>query len=633
MELYQPSKLSTVKGTLPMNTIRVPASLDLVERARLGLNGLTGSVNPELDFEPYFLTFFGAKPAYMVHWSSLISGVLPKYVEALALLRCMSGSTEHMDIDQGLIQSVRSNISEDGLIYDRKRPDRPWNVGIGYGKKSWDEDYSCLAGDGRLLCGMEFYAQMTGDDFWHRQMKRTAERMLDLAIVRKETAYYPNVGCGNDFSYQRQSGWIHTNEPASAQEGAEGATTFYLGLPIRGFIRWYQRSGDERFLELSRKFTNFITSPKYWGAVVEQEPAYGATRAHFWGHFHGTLAALRSILEYALAANDARLKQFVRDGYEWAWHHLCPRLGIDTALEGCTTADLVALGIQLSSAGVGDFWDYVDTLIWNSLSEAQVTNLEAIQKLSEVSPERPEGAPWGAAQDFRFVNSYIRQPFPGQETTSNVLKRAIGGFSFNLVNGRFQSPLEMACCTANGNQGFYYAWNAVLKTSGETATVNLLFNRFSPWLDVISYLPYEGKVVVHNKKARNIQVRIPGWVSPGEVRCKVNDITIEPSWCGRCAGFLDIPVQAALTVEFPIHQETVSLPIPFMNARQYRGVARGTYLFKGATCTGLLADENIFGSDYAWVPLYQRPGYQLNQAPMVEVPYTIVENPIQWYRE
>ncbi len=612
-------------------TRRVPASLDLVERARLGINALTGTVNPDLDFEPYFVALFGARPAYMVHWSSMISGVLPKYLEALPLLRCMSGSAHNLDLEAGIVQAVLENIAEDGLIYDRKRPDRPWNVGIGYGKKSWDEDYSCLAGDGRLLCGMDYYAQWTGDETWLRQMKRTAERMLELAVVRDEFAYYPNVGCGNDFSYPRRSGWIHTNEPASAQEGSEGATVFYLTQPVRGLIRWYRRSGDERFLDLCRKFIHFVTQPRYWGAVVEQEPAYGATRAHFWGHFHGTLAGLRAILEYALAADDYRLKCFVRDGYEWAWHHLCPRLGIDTSLEGCATADLVALGIQLSLEGIGDFWDQVDVLVRNALVEAQVTDLAALRRLSETSPERPEGAPWGATHDFRFINAYLQRPFPGQETTQDVLARSIGAFAWTLVNGRYQAPLTMQCCTANGNQGFYYAWEAAVKPSGNGAVVNLLFNRFSPWLDLDSYLPFEGRVQIRNKGCRNIQVRLPGWVRLGELRCTVNGLSREPAWCGRYAGFLDLPGEAVITLEFPVPVETVTLLIPFMNARQYRGVARGTYVFKGSTCIGQVEEESIFGSEYAWVRLYQRPDYALERAPQVDVPYRVADRFIRWY--
>jgi hypothetical protein len=478
---------------------------------------------------------------------------------------------------------------------------------------------------------MEFYAQLSEDGLWPREMKRTAERMLELAIQKEEYAYYPNVGCGNDFSYPRQSGWVHTDEPATSQEGAEGATIFYLGQPIRGLIRWYQRSGDERFLELCRKFTHFITLPKYWGAVVEQEPAFGATRAHFWGHFHGTLAGLRGILEYALVADDYRLKSFVRDGYEWAWHNLSPRLGIDIGLEGCTTGDLVALGVQLSSAGIGDFWDQVDVLVRNSLAEAQVIDLDGIQRLSQGGPARPLGALYGAPLDYRYANPVLLPPLPGQETIDNVLERAIGGFAFNLARGRYQTPFEMHCCTANGNQGFYYAWDAVLSVAGDAVTVNLLFNRFSPWLDLLSYLPYEGKAVIRNKKARKLHIRIPGWVKQNGLRCSINGEYFEPSWSGRMINLYDVPLNAEIVIEFPLAIETVEVSIPSLNARQLKGVVKATYQFKGSTCIGQVGDEQVFNSDEHWVRLYQREGYRLDTAPMVEVPYRVVERPIQWY--
>ena len=53
------------------------------------------------------------------------------------------------------------------------------------------------------------------------------------------------------------------------------------------------------------------------------------------------------------------------------------------------------------------------------------------------------------------------------------------------------------------------------------AQVNLLLNRASPWLDVDSCLPYEGKVVIRNKTAKRLYVRIPLWVNKREVQCHV----------------------------------------------------------------------------------------------------------------
>ncbi len=73
--------------------VSVPDSLDLVERAKLGLNGLLRTLDPECDFEPYCFTFYGAHPEYFVHSSTTISGVMIKFLEAVALLRNMTGTS------------------------------------------------------------------------------------------------------------------------------------------------------------------------------------------------------------------------------------------------------------------------------------------------------------------------------------------------------------------------------------------------------------------------------------------------------------------------------------------------------------------------------------------------------------
>jgi hypothetical protein len=219
------------------------------------------------------------------------------------------------------VQAVLENIAGDGLIYDRKKPSRPWNVGIGYGKKSWDEDYSCLAGDGRLLCGMDYYAQASGDETWLRQMKRTAERMLELAILRENDAYYPNVGCGS-FSY-RQSGWVHPR-PAGAQEGAEG-DRLCPASDQRPQIRWYVRR--RRALWIFAVSSPISSPSRNFGGVVEK--AAMAPRAHFgaiprhagWAAGDHRITRLRR----------CRLKSFVRDGTSGLASPVS-RLGIDTAL-------------------------------------------------------------------------------------------------------------------------------------------------------------------------------------------------------------------------------------------------------------------------------------------------------------
>src|ERR1022692_1750384 len=107
----------TAEGREPKGMAQVPDTLELAHHGSLGINGILGSLNPSLDYETVFLNILDVHPAYMLHWSSMISGVQPKYVEALPMLRQMSGSKQDLDIEKGFLDSMTRNASQDGLIY------------------------------------------------------------------------------------------------------------------------------------------------------------------------------------------------------------------------------------------------------------------------------------------------------------------------------------------------------------------------------------------------------------------------------------------------------------------------------------------------------------------------------------
>jgi DUF1680 family protein len=79
----------------------------------------------------------------------------------------------------------------------------------------------------------------------------------------------------------------------------------------------------------------------------------------------------------------------------------------------------------------------------------------------------------------------------------------------------------MHCCTANGARTLFYAWDSIVTKSGDDVRVNLLLNRASPWLDVESFVPAEGKVVLRIKDAPRVSVRIPEWCDPHGVHVSV----------------------------------------------------------------------------------------------------------------
>jgi hypothetical protein len=594
----------------------VPDTLDMADRGQRALNGVLGSVDPDIGFEPYFLTFLDVHPAYMIHWSSMVSGVLPKYLEAVPMLRLMSGSDEGRDTEKGILDSVIANVSEDGLIYDRAAPNRPWNTGVGYGVKGWDEDYANLAGNGRLLAGFLFYYQFTGDESWRKLAQRTAQRMRELAIVKGDYAYYPNVGLGNDFSYPRKSGWVHQNEPQSEKEGSEHALLFYELQPVRGFARWYALSGDERFLALSRQLVAFCLQRKWWGGLNDTEPQAGAERGHYWGHYHGHTAALRGMLDYAIVADNWRVKEFVRDSYEWSRHHGIPRLGIfpgtDGWTEGCAVADMVGLAAALSDAGVGDYWDDVDQYARNGLLEVQASDRQEMERVAQAGRARSKDSPWGGYDDPRFHG--FGGVLPGQETTDRVIDRSVGAFGF-LKGARHLEPRLMHCCTANGSQALYSAWEGITRKQGDAAEVNLWLNRRAPWAEVWSWLPHEGRLQVNNKGMRRIAIRVPGWTSPAKLRCLLNDKEVRPTRVGNRLVFDALRGNEQFVLEVPLAVEKTVLTLANLNGRS-TGLDEYNCEFVGNTVISVGNEKpSPSGQDLEWYRAFRREGLRARITP------------------
>ena len=634
------NRWESVAGASPAAIHQIPDTLDLADHGRLAINGMLGSINPDLNFESVFLHILDVHPPYMLHWSTMISGVMPKYIEALPMLRLMSGSDQDRDLQQGFMKAMLNNAKDDGLVYDLAIDSRPWNVGVYYGRRDWNEDYANTIGNSRMVAGFTFWHQVTGDESWKQQAKKTAERLLELIIQEGDYAWYPNPGCGNDFSYPRISGWTTTEPPASIDEGYEPqAVLGSISAPLRGFTRYYQLSGDERFLEISGKIVNFASQTKFWGGVHDMMPPAGAERGHFRGHFHAALSsALRGFLDYAMLADDMAIKMKVRDGYEWARQRGIHRLGIFThtyeGSEGCTMADMVGLAVGLIDAGLGDYWDDVEMYARNGLISAQATDVEELKRVSQEGKHRPPEAEWGGEFDSRFSGNN-KGVLPGQEIHERVLERAIGTFS-HLAGARYMIPQMMSCCTANGSMGLYYAWEGILRSDGHSAAVNMWLNRRSPWVDVWSWLPYEGKLVLQNKGMRRISIRKPAWARPSKIRCQLNGGDVEPAWSSNRMVFGGLRGDEVITLQTPVTQDSttytmVNLHAPHTSKEQYLCEFKGhTALSVKRTQSGREPGEPYYG-DRNWYRLFRREQMRAAQAPMkISQAYVHPEAIVRW---
>ena len=222
-------------------------------------------------------------------------------------------------------------------------------------------------------------------------------------------------------------------------------------------------------MELAKKLTRFLTLPESgWMPVEYARGATPADHAQYRGHFHGHVMALRGILAYGVATNNTALKQFARDGYEFSrtlgiaplgW---CEEHAGKFSHETCCLADMVSLAIQLSEAGVGEYWDDVDGYVRNHLTEGQFIDLQKMKQINQdLTPEQEK-----------------------------LLERTIGTYC-GWGSPTALSTVLQNCCMANGAQGLYSALESIVKLERDTARVNLLLNRASPWLD--------GKVFFHTR--------------------------------------------------------------------------------------------------------------------------------------
>ncbi len=566
-------------------TVTMPDTLDLAYRADLAIRPLT------------------EQPGKMGGGGSACS---PKISEALPLLRVMSGSARNYSLERrNLRELVFDNIGDDGLLY------------LG-GEWSPNGLWACVMAQGRMLRGMEYYHAIEGDPIWREHMKRMVDGLKKITILKEDYAYYPSAavkweqegagyGFQEPFSYLLTGGWQNTNEPVGALltppyytgpndrdggpksghwfDGRFGVQMYYAGA-IEGLLRWYILSGDENSIAYAGRLIRFVTQPEFWdtfGLFPELEKQYGD--AAYSGHLHGHVAMLRAVLMYARLTNDEELKQFVRNGYEFTRHFYSAEIGYFTewtychaGCETCELADMIALAIRLSDAGVGDYWDDVDRYVRNQFVEQQHMTGPDIT-----------------------IGSFV---IDGQPTY--IPKKQVAG-----------------CCTGNGAQALYYAWEAILRENGGRARVNLLMNRVSRLVDVHSHLPYEGKVELRIKAAESVDVRIPDWVGRRAMKVSVNDRSVMPNWKGNRIIILDLKAGDQVNIRFPMVYSKKKITL-------CRGVTpvEFTYEFKGNTVIDVSPRMDHLGEDRT--AIYQREQYRNNKAPMKEKVGFVPARLIRW---
>ncbi len=535
----------------------MPDTLDIAERAQLGINCLTGITDPKADCEIYFGVQFFRNPPVMAHdfsdWCQNVEGM----IESLPLLRIASGSDLNSNVDRVWMETLLKSVGPDGLVY------YPFK-GTPWARLNHAWDYPVWRADGTTGDSSDkSVTQITNPNLWPRAI--AAMIIYYLRDKRPDVEADDRADDPGHVSLWRPIEGDYSFFPAGAYEpnkrftggwaaGEQVMPTGYLALDggnvrvIQGLAQYYRLTGYEPARTLAEKLVKFIrfhadafdaegrfrfsafekSNPEWvvkysqeHGGHVTLEEVKGQTLG---GHFHSHTIGILGVIEYAMAVGDRELLEWCKSSYEWAKTQGSSLVGFFPELivpgypscESCEVADMIGIAAKLTQAGVGDYWDDLDRWARNQFAENQLTEGEWIYRLAESMPKKPVAY---------------------NETADQVAKRNLGGFAgwasgneWALHNG------IMHCCTGNSTRALYYIWENIVESKGDEFRVNLLLNRASAWADVYSFIPYEGKVNVKMKRpCRRVLVRVPEWVESGspQVVCKVNGSPRELAWEGR----------------------------------------------------------------------------------------------------
>ena len=594
----------------------VPDTLDLQERARLAVHNMTEATDPQADYEPYYIILLRDNPPVMLH-TSWHGATLPMYPESVSLMRIMTGSQQNTEVDRRWMEVALKMQGPDGLVYTpiRGRPWANWEATTviddsGY-RTQGDQQISAM-GNGRMLNTMSLFAMRDDGPLWRDAVRRLVDGLTELAVESGDLAYFwPTVLL------------TKKGRPPDGKVPTPFGNVESSKVPP-GLVYAYRLLGYEPAMTLAGKVINYMRRNYYGEDGTFYSIPGSPLMAHFHAHSHGLLA----MLEYAQTAEDDELMEFVVRSFEWArdsganleqrgWDEWVKTPGGSLigyfpehlssyrahGSEICEVSDMIGLALKLSEAGIGDYWDDADRWIRNMLVEGQLTSTDWVSRLphADLIKQDPSSPP--------VINPY--------RETDRVAERNLGAFAGWPAPNQWGIRDEfstMQCCTVTGARALYWTWERVLRHHDGKLRVNLLFNKASPWADLDSYIPYEGRVDVKAKQAVDLEVRIPEWVTPGETRCQVNGEERRLGWDGRYAQVGQLKPSDRATLTFPISERTDVIHI---EKQPYTLVRKGNEVVS-------------IDPPGRYYPLYQRDHYRQDTARMRKVERFIPKEQVDW---
>ena len=517
----------------------VAAPPDLEERAELALNALTRNVDPALRYTPYFDCRLELDPPVLSHhpyWDHCDG--TGRALSALLLAREMTGSGYRSEIDVHLERLVASYQGAQGLCWipEPDYPPAPTRRPRPPVAEFW----------GQRGCLMAYVTafQRSTDDAERAALRRRLDALIhglkSIAIERDGYCYFPvpadDRPVDADELFYPRGGWAGGAEP-------DGTGVMCATAPIIRPIVQYLMTGarNPEALALCDGLARY---------VVERAGDYGADGS-FRGHFHSRVATAAGILQWGRFSGQDDLVRWAHQVYRYArgvgtgfgWF---PEFVGQHACETCGITDMIDLAILLAGAGHPEYWGDAERFGRNHLVESQFLDAAWERQVPKLSPA--DAAEYLAScPPAQLKRTGVHDVFPGAFS---------GGSAPNAVVDTRRGHWWMGCCNAHGVHGLFLLWQHAVRATPTTVRVNLLFSRSTPWADVRSQLPREGRVEVTMRQQGALSIRIPDDIRRDEITVAAPNRWV---WNDGSVEVDDLVPGAEVAISFPLteHEETV----------------------------------------------------------------------------
>jgi hypothetical protein len=128
-------------------------------------------------------------------------------------------------------------------------------------------------------------------------------------------------------------------------------------------------------------------------------------------------------------------------------------------------------------------------------------------------------------------------------------------------------------------------------------------------------------VIVKNKGARRIAVRIPAWVDRGAIRATMGGTPVDLDWLGNRLIFRGTGAPCDITLAFPVRETTARYTV----GANTPGAYAVTCTFRGSTCVDVSPKDPAPPS----YPFYDRAHLRTDRTPYRTVPRFVPDRSVQ----